>query len=97
MDTASLRESEMQRSEPWDDWERYVDEGLRRESDGPDRERRVVRSRLIRSWIWFTLAIMPARERWFGWFLDRPHPIVQTHDGPVPAVPHFESSLPSRP
>ena len=81
--------------DPWDDWDRYVAAGRAREvtvpGDGPR-----VRSRIVRGFMWFSLAIMPARERWFGWLWDRPHPIVQRHDGPIVDPSEILSSLPSR-
>ena len=79
--------------DPWDDWDSYAATARVRESapiDGPR-----VRSRVVRGFIWFALAIMPARERWIGWLLDRPHAIVQAHDGPIAEVPEFLPSLPS--
>ena len=59
-----------------------------------DMYRPVVRNRLVTSTIWFALAILPAQERWLGWLLDRPHAIVQTHDGEIDGI---LPSLPSAP
>jgi hypothetical protein len=80
--------------EPWDDWDTYRSSGLAREANSAESERPVVRSRLVRGTIWFTLAIMPAQERWLGWLLDRPHAVVKTHDRDLGDI---HPSLPSRP
>jgi hypothetical protein len=39
--------------------------------------------------------VMPAQERWIGWDLDSPHPVVQPHPEPVTSI--LEVSLPSGP
>jgi hypothetical protein len=79
--------------DPWDDWDEYLEAGLVSESGDDGEERPVVRSRLVRGTIWFALAIMPAREQWFGWLLPRPHPVVKPHDGDLGVT---LPSLPSR-
>jgi hypothetical protein len=81
-------------TDPWDDWETHLADGLARETRTDDPGRPVVRSRLVRGTIWFALAIMPAQERWLGWLLDRPHAVVKTHDGDLGDI---LPSLPSSP
>lgn len=77
---------------PFDDWESYRHGGLEQERlAGLPPTRPVVRSRTIRGFMWFALAVMPARERW----QSPPHAIVQPHDGPVLAPAQILASLPS--
>lgn len=82
----------------WSDWDEFVQEAKAREySSSVDHDDRpVVASRLVRGAIWFALAIMPARERWLGWLLERPHPIVQPHDDSYAGTPQIVVSLPSQ-
>lgn len=79
--------------DPWEDWERYRAAGLRRES-GRGAERATVTNRLVRAVMWFSLAVMPASERWWT-PLVRPPAIVQDHDGPVPGLGDMPTPLAS--
>jgi hypothetical protein len=81
--------------DPWDDWDEFASEHRERERTDERDDRPVVRSRLVRGTIWFALAVMPAQERWIGWDLDSPHPVVQPHPEPVTSI--LEVSLPSGP
>lgn len=81
---------------PWEEWDRIAAEAMRGHQARADTDGGL-RGRLVRASIWFALAILPARERWLGWLLDRPHAIVQDHDGPVLEPAETLASLPSRP
>lgn len=80
-------------ADPWEDWEGYRAAGLERESvRRPERAR--VTNRLVRALMWFSLAVLPASERWWTPIV-RPPAIVQDHDGPVPGLGDVPAPLAS--